>query len=301
MGRLRRTCSLLIAWITMSYCGTAAVASPGEAITVHEISGGRSPAQGGPLHIATLNLAHGRGSSLNQLLVSEQKTRSNLAAIGQFLREKDIHIAALQEADAPSWWSGGFDHTTLVAQLGGFSSYASTPHANLGVGRYGTAIVSVLPIVAARGHDFPPNPPTARKGFTVAEIAWPVGDEVVKLDVVSIHMDFSRKKVRRIQLRELRNAMEGRTNPLVIMGDFNSFDIAHRLMREESDNGRFLHTTGDGSESWHSYKDKRLDWILLSSELEFLEYSTYPQLLSDHRLVAARVGLKQLTADKEQP
>ena len=300
MRKLRHPVSLLIAWITLSSWGGAAMASPGEAIAVHEISGGRSLKEGKTLHIATLNLAHGRGSSLNQLLVSEQKTRSNLAAIGQFLRDKDIHIAALQEADAPSWWSGGFDHTTLVAQLGGFSSYASTPHANLGVGRYGTAVVSVLPIVAARGHDFPPNPPTARKGFTVAEIAWPTEGEIVRLDVVSIHMDFSRKKVRRTQLRELRNTLAGRTNPLIIMGDFNSYDIARRLIREEGDNGRFLHTTGDGSESWHSYKDKRLDWILLSSELEFLEYTTYPQLLSDHRLVAARVGLKKPTADKEQ-
>ena len=68
-----------------------------------------------------------------------------------------------------------------------------------------------------------------------------------------------------------------------------------------SANGRRLHTAGDISEPWHSYKDKRLDWILLSEELEFLEYTTYPETLSDHRLVAARVGLRNSPQREEKP
>jgi endonuclease/exonuclease/phosphatase family metal-dependent hydrolase len=299
MFRLKSFAAMGLALAALIHGGTA-LSSPGEAATVAHINGGRSLAEGETLHIATLNLAHGRGSALNQLLVSERKTRSNLASVGQFLQQKGIHIAALQEADAPSWWSGGFDHTTLVAQLGGFSWYTSSTHANLGVGRYGTAIVSVLPINGASSHDFPPNPPTARKGFTAAEIAWTVAGGETRLDVISIHMDFSRKSVRQTQLQELRAALAGRDNPLVIMGDFNSIEIAHQLMREEGEEGRYLHTAGDQSPPWHSYKDKRLDWILLSNELEFIEYRTYPDILSDHRLVAARVRLKELSADKEQ-
>lgn len=300
MFELKYLTGLVLAWVAL-ISSACAVSSPGETAIVEHINGGRSAGSAQTLNIATLNLAHGRGSALNQLLVSEQKTRQNLAIVGQFLLDKEIHIAALQEADAPSWWSGGFDHTTLVAQLGGFSWYTSSPHANLGIGRYGTAIVSVLPILKASSHNFPPNPPTARKGFTAAEITWPEQDSETRIDVISIHMDFSRKSVRQTQLQELRTALAGRSNPLIIMGDFNSVEIAHQLMREEGEQGRYLHTTGDTGKPWHSYKDKRLDWILLSNELEFIEYSTYPEVLSDHKLVSARVGLRQENADEEQP
>lgn len=290
----------LLAFVALSGC-PAVLASSGAAATVHQLGGGRNTATVNMLHIATLNLAHGRGDALNQLLVTADQTRDNLAAIGAFLRDKDIHIAALQEADAPSWWSGGFDHTELVAQLGGFRWYTSAPHADLGIGHYGTAVISTLPILASSAHDFPPTMPTARKGFILAEIAWPTGESDMRIDVISIHMDFSRKSVRQVQLRELRTALSGRSNPLVIMGDFNSVEIARQLMCEESDKGRHLHTTGDSSEPWHTYKDKRLDWILLSDELDFHEYTTYPAALSDHRVVTARVGLRRSADNKENP
>lgn len=280
--------------------GMVASTNPGEPVAVEHISGGRKATAGDTLQIATLNLAHGRGSALNQLLVSEQKTRHNLARVAKFMREKDIHIAALQEADAPSWWSGSFDHTFLIADLAGFSWHASSPHANLGIGRYGTAIVSVLPMANATRHDFPPTPPTARKGFTAAEIRWPVNDTEARLDVISIHMDFSRTSVRQIQLAELRSALANRSNPLAVMGDFNSVEIAQQLMREESSTGRHLHTAGDHGEPWHTYQGKRLDWILLSDELEFLDYNTYPDTLSDHRLVAASIRLKTPAGHQEE-
>lgn len=301
MTRLPKTRpGVLLAILTLAWT-SAAAAAPGTALAVEKIDCGRESQPGPTLHIATLNLAHGRGNALNQLLVSGEKTRANLAAVAQFLRDRDIHVAALQEADAPSWWSGGFDHTALVAALGGFCWHASSPHASLGVGSYGTAVVSTLPILLASGHDFPSTPPTARKGFTLAEIDWPATGEDKHLDVISIHMDFSRKGVRQTQLQELRKALADRSNPLVIMGDFNSVEIARQLMREESADGRHLHTAGDSSAPWHSYKDKRLDWILLSDELEFLEYNTYPETLSDHRLVAARVGLRSSPNRKEKP
>lgn len=267
----------------------SAIAKP---TPVQHINAGRTAPAGNTLNIATLNLAHGRGGALNQLLVSAQTTRQNLETVGRVLQQQDIHVVALQEADAPSLWSGRFDHTTLVAKHGGFGWYASSPHAHLGIGHYGTSVASTLPMLNAQNHDFPPSLPTARKGLTLAELNWSTTEGDVILDIVSIHMDFSRKSVRQTQLRELRQALAGRTNPLIIMGDFNSVEIARQLMDEERDNGRYLHTPGDTGPEFHSYKSKRLDWILISSELEFIDYTTFPDNLSDHKLVTARVSLR---------
>ena len=38
-----------------------------------------------------------------------------------------------------------------------------------------------------------------------------------------------------------------------------------------------------------SYKDKRLDWILISSELEFNSHRVFQQEVSDHRLIVAEL------------
>ena len=254
----------------------------------------QSPATASPLlSVATLNVAHGRGDSLNQLLVSGDSTRRNLNTIGRFLEKQAIHVAALQEVDSPSWWSGGFDHTTYLAELAGFPYWAQAAHASLGVGHYGTAVLSRFPIRQALALDFAPSPPTATKGFTLAEVAWPAGpDRTVILDVISIHMDFSRKSVRRSQLQELEQVMAQRRNPLVLMGDFNSEGLAERLLRA-TENSRRLHTVPLQAGVHSSYKDKRLDWIIVSGEFEIVDYRTAPEVLSDHRAVLATLALRQ--------
>lgn len=299
------TATRLLAALSISCLSPELVEAEAEPAPIYEVPAARSAPGSNPLHIATLNIAHGRGDALNQMLVSGKTIQANLATIARTLRQGDIHVVALQEADTPSLWSGRFDHSATVAKLGGFGWYANSPHANLGIGHYGTAVLSTLVIRAASSHDFPPSLPTARKGFTLVELDWPGTEDAGtkyagRVDVISIHMDFSRKSVRQTQLTELRKALEGRTNPVIIMGDFNSESIARQLMTEEGENGRHLHTPGDTSPPWHSYKDKRLDWILVSSELEFVDYQTDPAILSDHRLVTARVRLATTATDKEK-
>jgi endonuclease/exonuclease/phosphatase family metal-dependent hydrolase len=252
---------------------------------------------GSELTVATLNVAHGRGESLNQLLVSREDTLTNLAAIGNFLQQHEVDVAALQEADAPSWWSGNIEHTAHIAEHGDFAYWAQASHASLGVADYGTALLSTVPIKVAASLNFSPSPPTAQKGFTVAELHWQQedGSEVV-LDVVSIHMDFSRKSVRQQQLAELDQALQRRHNPLILMGDFNSETLAAQLMQSAADNRRRLHTISPAGLDLSTYKDKRLDWIIISGELEFVDYRTETTVLSDHHAVIATVTLK-----KQQP
>ena len=57
----------------------------------------------GTLTLVSLNIAHGRGTSLNQILVSNDKIKINLRQIADFLHEADADIVGVQEADGPSW------------------------------------------------------------------------------------------------------------------------------------------------------------------------------------------------------
>ena len=116
------------------------------------------------LGLLTLNIAHGRGTSLNQLLVSREGHRRNLEDIASLLRVTDVDIAALQEADAPSLWSGNFDHVQQLAELTGFQSVVHGHHADSWLFSYGAALLSRVTMLDTASHNFAPSWPTAGKG-----------------------------------------------------------------------------------------------------------------------------------------
>jgi hypothetical protein len=82
------------------------------------------------LKVMTLNLAHGRKDGLNQLLKSAGAIHSNFEEIAVFLENAGADVVALQEADAPSFWSGSFDHVELLAGLAGYPFFESSNQTN---------------------------------------------------------------------------------------------------------------------------------------------------------------------------
>ena len=245
------------------------------------------------LTLMSINLAHGRQSSINQLLVSKSKTYENLDDVAAFLLKYDADLVALQEADSPSPWSGNFHHVEYLAQQADFPFYAHSDHARLWMGNYGTAILSRLPMTSAIGHAFPATPPTASKGFTLAQIEWPTDQgTVVLVDVISVHLDFSRKSARMQQLDELIAVLKTRKGPLIIMGDFNSEWLAEQYLADSYSDQSRLHVYNAASQDLSTYKDKRLDWILLTRDLEFDSCRVATEVLSDHRAIIAVIRLK---------
>jgi endonuclease/exonuclease/phosphatase family metal-dependent hydrolase len=281
--------------LSLAACSGAAVVASSEPqlLSVNRVESATQAPPQQVLRVSSLNIAHGRGESFNQLLVSKDRIRDNLERIAGFLRDKEIHIAALQEVDAPSSWSGRFDHADFIANDAGYPYWIQASHASVGLADYGTAILSSAPITAAAQQDFTPSPPTAGKGFTIAEIIWEGAPESpLVIDVVSIHMDFSRKSVRQKQTEELDAVLRNRDNPLIIMGDFNSESLAYELVRNAAENERLLHTWIEADNPHYSYKKKRLDWIIVSGEFEFIDYRTETDVLSDHRAVVAELRLR---------
>jgi endonuclease/exonuclease/phosphatase family metal-dependent hydrolase len=248
------------------------------------------------LKAITLNLAHGRKDSMNQWLVGEEKIRSNLDDIADFLRRSEADLVALQEADKASRWSGGFDHVAYLAEQAGYQYYAHAEHAQLWMGTYGTAVLSRWPITEAMGLTYPDSPPTASKGFTLVQIEWhnpALGPEPVTLDVISVHLDFSRKSVRLQQIDELMEVIDAREGPIVLMGDFNSEWLAEEYLVESTRETSRLHVYKPASEDLATYKALRLDWIMLSRRLDFTHYRVEPEPLSDHLAVVAEIQWQQ--------
>ena len=242
------------------------------------------------LRVATLNLAHGRKDSINQLFVWENTFKENLDDVADVLAQYKPHVVALQEADAASRWSGSFDH---VAYLAAAAEYPWRTHVSNAEGwlySYGTALLSAQPIAETIKHTFQPSPPTLDKGFVLAQIEWSDDkNKSRKIDIISVHLDFSRQSVRDEQIGEMLEILSARTNPTIILGDFNSEWLAETsVIKELAEKSRFISYKPEAA-NCNSYKDKRLDWILISNDLEFVDYQVLPDTLSDHAMVIADI------------
>ena len=244
------------------------------------------------LRVMTLNVAHGRGEAFHQLLQNTDTTIQNLNEISAMLKRERPDVVALQEADGPSYWSGNFHHVDYLARQGAFSNAVNGSYVQ-GLGlEYGTALLSNVGLHSAEAITFNPDLALTPKGFVVSTIDWP-GQPHVQVDVVSLHLDFSSKETRRQQALELIELMRERNRPMIVMGDFNADwndkDMTVQLIASELALNAF-NPTGKGQIA-ATYSDKRLDWILVSNELEFRDYQVVSDVVSDHRGVIAELGL----------
>jgi len=300
--RWRRSHLLATAFLLMTI-HACAVVPPSELVhgRFHPAGGtasGTGPQFTGPLTVLTLNVAHGRGTAFSQVFQRGATARHNLMNIAAFLKKRDVDIAALQEADGPSLWSGNVDHVSLVADGAGFTWHARAAHVSGWMATYGTALLSRRPFVAVAGHTFQPSPPTLNKGFLLGRFDWqpdPEADTVVRIDVISVHLDFSRTSVRRMQIAEMKEFLAGRKNPMIILGDFNSDWLSDDSVVKALSSQTGLEVYRADAADLGTYDDgrRRLDWILISRDLEFLRYAVMPERLSDHLAVAATIGMRK--------
>lgn len=248
------------------------------------------------LTVLSVNLAHGRNTGKNQMLQSGETARKNIARAAESLSRHDAEVVALQEADAPSLWSGDFDHVAALADDARYPCRVHGPHAESRLFSFGTALISRVPFTRAAVHDFAPTPPTTRKGFVAAQVEWNPGSalaEPVTITLVSVHLDFSRKRVRETQYGELEEVLQAFPRPLVVMGDFNGeWSDGNGLLAGFAEQ-LGLHAWEPESGSLGTYDEgrKRLDWVLVSRELAFKDYRVLADVVSDHQPVLATLTL----------
>lgn len=250
---------------------------------------------GSVIRVATLNLAHGRKDSFNQLFVLEETFKENLVDVAAVLSEHRPHVVALQEADVASRWSGGFDHVRYLAKAAGYPWRIHESNVENWLFSFGTALLSALPLSEAVKHTFEASPPTLDKGFVLAQIKWANADSSDErtLDILSVHLDFSRQSVREQQIDELLEILSARMNPTIIMGDFNSEWLGESSVIQVLAEGSRFTSYRPESSAYNTYKDKRLDWIFITNELEFVDYQVLPDTLSDHAMVLADIRFRR--------
>ena len=209
------------------------------------------------------------------------------------LIDQNADIVALQEADGPSGWSGNLDHVRIIARKAGYPWYYRAEHAKSWLFNYGTAILSRWPISETVDYTFRPSPPTPNKGFLLSKMMWKQKsdpDKEIAVDVVSVHLDFSRESVRQLQIEEMANTLLRRTNPMIILGDFNSDWFADESVVKRLAEKAKLKVYQPYADNLHTYKnDHRLDWILISHDLEFVSYQVLPDIISDHFTIVAEI------------
>jgi len=239
----------------------------------------------------TLNCAHG-ARALPPCLVDGATITRNVDAIAATIDAVHPDVVALQEIDRRASGTAHLDEVAVVARG------AHLPHAVFGehAPRRGTAMLSRTPVREQRSQAFGTSVLDDKgwvQGTTAPEALG--GREV---DVVSVHLDPFTPWARHAQILRMAEALAHHVRPLVVMGDLNAAwgrhgrgDVA-RLARALDlhawEPTRPLGTYPSG----HPWR--RIDWILLSSELQFVSYATVPPVswMSDHRGVVADVTLR---------
>lgn len=238
------------------------------------------------LRVMTLNVAHGRRDGFHQALQQRDRIEKNLSAIAGELERVEPDLVALQEADGPSIWSGRFDHVRYLCGASPLPYSARAEHVRAWRLSYGTALVSATPLKDASASRF--RRCLLPKGFLAATLDFPSlpGGEV---DVVSLHLDSFLPVARRAQAADLVRAFSPRRRPLVIMGDFNCGWRSPRSGLRVLASALGLKAYRPGSDRLSTYPrmGRRLDWILVSPELEFRSHRVLTDPLSDHRAVVA--------------
>ena len=250
----------------------------------------------GTLQVMTLNLAHGRRDSLNQIFLGRQTIRRNLAKIAAVIKTYRLDAVALQEADHVSFWSGHFDHISFLA------AQARLPYSLHGLHvdglkiRYGTALLTRHAPHDSYSYVFKPSPPTFSKGFVITTIGWP-GDPDFKVDLVSVHLDYSRHAIRRQQLEKMLAFLRQRNRPTILMGDFNvdwrqEKQGLYRLLIQQGFEGT---KPAAGRQVTFPSAGTRLDWILVSHGLQLKSETILKQNISDHYAVIATIQRKPVS------
>jgi endonuclease/exonuclease/phosphatase family metal-dependent hydrolase len=248
------------------------------------------------LLVLTLNMAHGRKDALNQMLQKTSTTRRNLEEIADYFSNSNADLIALQEADAASRWSGKFNHVEFVSDNSPYPCRIHAGHASKYMYNFGTALLSRVSFTNSLVHSFEPSPPTTTKGFVMGQVLWnPDGTlpEPITVSIVSVHLDFSRKTVREAQIKEMRAVFKDLKKPVIVLGDFNAdWNSKESAIKTIVANETFkvYRPEATGLGTYKSGKH-RLDWILISNDLEFVNYEVPQLVLSDHQPVLATLKL----------
>lgn len=250
----------------------------------------------------TLNVAHARASGGFQMFQSSKKARTHLRGIADVITREQPDIVAFQELDSNSFWNGRFNHGEFLAEKTQFDNWFLGSHQLNRILDYGTGLMSRYELSDRQSITFRKPFARTKKGFVLSTIDWPEVKNV-RVDLVSVHLDFLSHDERERELETLTKTLSSRNNLRIIMGDFNmEYQARHNLLPNLA--ARLdLHAWNPYSEELVTFPKMgtRLDWVLVSQEFEFLNHKVIEDVVSDHHAVIVEVTLlKEKAADPVQ-
>lgn len=247
----------------------------------------------GTLGLLTMNIAHGSALGRTPLLQTSGRIRYNLREIARLLARESPDVVALQEVDLRSVWNGGFDHQHYIAELAEYPFSFSGSHKEGRLFNYGTGLLSRLPLHDPASIKFRRPAVRPGKGFVMSTIEWQAnpGDDVLLVDVVSVHLDFLSRQQRVREIELLVATLASRPNPRIVMGDFNTEYLSTDAVLLHLERALNLYTFEPHARHvTYPLLGRRLDWILVSPCFELGNFRVLGGKLSDHHPVAAEIS-----------
>ena len=180
------------------------------------------------LRLLTFNIAHGRGLSPIQGLLTQRRIKANLLKISRLLTTVEADVVAFQEIDRHSRWAGNFDQLEFLRE------HARMPHSVFGINTqregllnlcYGNGLLSEYPILRFENVVFGKKQ-IGEKGFLFTEL------DVAghRVPIINLHLHYRSRVQRFRQLDRLTEWLghEHRRHgahwsmPPIICGDFNA-------------------------------------------------------------------------------
>jgi endonuclease/exonuclease/phosphatase family metal-dependent hydrolase len=245
--------------------------------------------------VYNIRYATGTGPAFHLPLPGAGYLRSRrrvLDEITQFIRRQDPDLVGLIEVDSGSVRSGLLNQAEYIAQhLGHYTAYEC---------KYGTASINnQLPIVRKQGNAILAAPRVTGERFHY----FPTGIKrliiEMELDEVCIFLVHLSLKYRhrQEQLRHLHDLILAARKPVLVAGDFNTFSGTNELFL-------FMKATGLRSANVHglaSFPARmprfELDFVLVSREIEIIDFSVPDVRLSDHRPIVCDFRVSTSTGE----
>ncbi|QQL45184.1 endonuclease/exonuclease/phosphatase family protein [Sulfuriroseicoccus oceanibius] len=160
-----------------------------------------------PLTVTSYNIRHSRGND----------GQVNLERIANVLKAHPSDFVALQEVDREVDRSGKVSQAAKLGEALGMS-HSFAKFMDIGGGQYGLAVLSRHPILETHVHRLPDG---AEPRVALEIITQPEGSPT-PLSFVCVHLDWTREDLRLSQINTLKKALEKRTHPVILAGDFNA-------------------------------------------------------------------------------
>lgn len=229
--------------------------------------------------ILSFNIAHGRARAISQFLTSKNKIENNCKLIGDFLKTTDADLVLLQEIDFKALWTNYLNQRLLINYDNHFPFFQEGQNnlsGNWVKMDYGNSILSKHEILSHENFPFEKKR-IGGKGFQLAKIKWQGKD----LSIINLHLHPYSKKMRNYQIDMLQDALLPIAKSYIIGGDFN-MPINDPILQSFIKKLNLNHPINESHTYEFLHWKERLDYILASPDIHWLQTEIIKTKLSDH-------------------